>query len=84
MGHLSLSSNEISSVPFKSTVIVSRSLQFASASRFQRMATCFKFLWGQQPTSGTTFCSTYLLLLEKSTAELSGLKQPFLVISHAL
>ena len=81
MGHLCLSSNEISSMPFKSTIIVSRSLQFVSASQFQRMATCFKFLWGQQPTSVTTFCSTCLLLWEKSTAKLSGLKQQFLMTS---
>lgn len=56
MGHFSLSSNKIPSMPFKSTIIILlRSLQLVSASQFQRMTTCFKFLWRQQPTSGTMF-----------------------------
>lgn len=79
ISHFSSSPNKISSVPCKSTIISLRSLWLAPAPQFQRMTICFKFLWWDQPTSGTKFCNIYYC---KNIPKLSSLKEIFIVISH--
>lgn len=84
MGHLSSFCSKIPSVPFKSTIIFLRSLQFSPDSWLQRMTTWFKFYDGSNQLLVLTFV-TVIYYCKKQTnkkPKLSGLKQQFIVISH--